>query len=273
MSTRSKEGATETDGFRSPPHPFNGATHSHLTLGYTGSGKTYSVARRANSWWSGGEDRTLVILSKAGCYNGLIGHCNGVQHTAESLEQASPYERLIKANGVTHVNLGSTALREKQATILDEFIIRFREYAKRESGEVALIIDDIGIDEGCFQDYKDLVEDPEIFIWRVTQMLEQDVPVNGRKEYLRLFDCVEVFGSRRKSGIDVLPNTTDSHREYLYQAGVIERGKNGYSIGLARSDSQSSWYRFREDAEDWEHEILSYRDDPLEFAIEGGPGQ
>src|SRR5699024_2734685 len=58
------------------PFERGGAPHQ-LTIAKSGSGKTYSVGKRALRWWLSNTDRTLILCDTMGGFAGLTEICNG----------------------------------------------------------------------------------------------------------------------------------------------------------------------------------------------------
>lgn len=276
----------------SPPTPFGGTNGNHLTVGRTGSGKSYSVARRAGAWWSQSPDRSLVILTRHSCYNGVVGYCDGVQYDGMGLERATRDERLIKPNGVTLVTPGGYGHSEKWGEVLGRFYSRFASFAEEKSGEAAVIVDDVPIgsvaENGPSSYERLLTEENDGLVWRVVQNPRCDTrrskvenPVAyapssaanhlslSPREYLRQFTAIDLFGSSQLETLGEAFELRDPHRRYLYEeAGVVRTADEDYSTGLGRSAPRDTWYQFKEKATDRERAMLEYRGDPIEFEIE-----
>lgn len=277
----------------SPPDAFGGSEGHHLTVGMTGSGKSYSVARRARKWLSESLDRTLVIVAKNSSYNGFVGECGGVHYEGVGLKRAVGDEEFIKPNGVTLVTPGGYSGHEEWSEVLDRFYTRFASFAEEKPGEAALIVDDVPIggvaEEGPSSYERLLTEENGGLVWRIVQNLGYDTrrnkvenpvayaPSNAAnhlslspREYLRQFTAVDLFGSPRPETRGEAFELNDPHRRYLCEeAGVIRTAGKGYSTGLGRSEPRESWYQFKDAATDWEHAMLEYRGEPIEFDLEG----
>lgn len=259
----------------SAPTPFGGTNGNHLTVGMTGSGKSYSVARRAGAWWSQSDDRTLVVLVRNNTYNGVVGYCGGTQYTGMGLERATSDESLITPNGVTLATPGGYKGDETWEQVLSQFMSQFGRFAEEKPGETALIVDDIPIptDHEHAQAYEQLLRgDENGQIWRVTQSVEIDqvpVPMTER-DYIRQFQAIDLFGRTRTADATEPFDLHEPHRRYLLtEAGVTRTAEGGYSTGLGRSAPRDTWYQFKEEATDRERAMLEYRGDPFEFEIEG----
>lgn len=287
-----EEESGEPNPTLSPPVAFGGSEGHHLTVGMTGSGKSYSVARRARAWLSESLDRTLVIVAKNSSYNGLVGECNGVCYEGMGLDRATSDEEIIKPNGVTLVAPGGYAGTEEWGEMLERFYSRFASFADEKPGEAALILDDVplgGIDREGLSPYEQLLtEGNNGQVWRVVQSLRSDMRRSGvenppsyapdnpanyisfaPREYLRQFTAIDLFGSPRLETLGEEFELREAHRRYLCEeAGVIQRGSDGYSFGLGRSHARQPWYRFRETTTDREHAVLDYRGRPFEFELE-----
>lgn len=84
-------GRNPTNGRVISIDPFETPPAHRLTLGTTGSGKTWSVMKQAVRWYlSGPEDRTLVMIDNKGDFAGVTGLLNGERITISGRTTINP---------------------------------------------------------------------------------------------------------------------------------------------------------------------------------------
>ena len=269
-----EKASDETDPTQSPPEAFGGSEGHHLTVGMTGSGKSYSVARRARSWLSESADRTLVIVAATTSYNGLVGYSNGVYHDGMDLDQATNDKELIKPNGVTLIRPDFGAGNKNWQQALSQLFTRIKRFSESKSGETALIFDDLPVPTA--PEYEDvysqlLTGDVGGQVWRVTNQLAREPTQMDERGYINQFQAIDLFRFAESEAISHSFEIDESNRRYLLSEATVTRPRkeDGYSTGIGRSAPHEDWYRFVEDATADEHAMLDYRGEPLDFNSEG----
>ncbi|RBI58313.1 hypothetical protein DMJ13_27335 [halophilic archaeon] len=84
---------------------FSVAPGHRLTIGASGSGKSYHVGKQGVRWWLSGDDRTLILCDTMGEFAGLVDLLNGQHITVDGSQTINPLhieqtpEHVLQASG------------------------------------------------------------------------------------------------------------------------------------------------------------------------------
>ena len=100
-----EQGRNVQNGSEIIKNQFSVAPGHRLTIGSSGSGKSYHVGKQATRWYLAGEDRTLILCDTMGEFGGLVELMNGQHITVDGSQTINPLhieetpEDVLRASG------------------------------------------------------------------------------------------------------------------------------------------------------------------------------